>query len=335
MKENEFVVLIGTNVILVPYEDYHVPKYHNWMQDPELQTLTASERLSLQEEYSMQRSWREDADKCTFIVLDREKFDASKSTKQSSNVSSTKRSAIEADARGSTEAVRDDCVVGSNMSSSEKTSHDDDDDDDVEKGSRISTPQQREVDAMIGDVNLFFIDDDDDDEDAVCESDAMNSACNERTNSGLGSNEARVEETRNNGNNADVNFKECALKDCDSPLIKPSRPTPKLIAEAELMIADSSFRGRGRGKESLLLLLHYGVAKLGVKKFVAKIGAENAVSRNLFAKIGFSETKFNAVFQEVTMKAMASEKTFEGVVGGMAKNVVMVTRRELHCEDGQ
>ncbi|KAK1086842.1 hypothetical protein LTR33_001371 [Friedmanniomyces endolithicus] len=38
------------------------------MQDPELQSATASEPLTLNEEYAMQRSWREDADKLTFIV---------------------------------------------------------------------------------------------------------------------------------------------------------------------------------------------------------------------------------------------------------------------------
>lgn len=38
------------------------------MEDEELQKATASDRLTLEEEYAMQKSWREDADKLTFIV---------------------------------------------------------------------------------------------------------------------------------------------------------------------------------------------------------------------------------------------------------------------------
>ena len=37
--------------LLIPGEK----KYHEWMEDPELRMLTASERLTLQEEYNMQR----------------------------------------------------------------------------------------------------------------------------------------------------------------------------------------------------------------------------------------------------------------------------------------
>ncbi|KAL5382609.1 hypothetical protein DPSP01_006446 [Paraphaeosphaeria sporulosa] len=68
MKINEHTALLTPKVLLVPYATHHVPTYHNWMQDPDLQTATASEPLTLREEYEMQESWRRDADKLTFIV---------------------------------------------------------------------------------------------------------------------------------------------------------------------------------------------------------------------------------------------------------------------------
>ncbi|CAO2648728.1 Nn.00g096770.m01.CDS01 [Neocucurbitaria sp. VM-36] len=65
---NHTSAILTPRVLLVPYSAHHVPTYHTWMQDEDLQKLTASEPLSLEEEYAMQRSWRTDADKLTFIV---------------------------------------------------------------------------------------------------------------------------------------------------------------------------------------------------------------------------------------------------------------------------
>jgi len=68
MKLNYETCLIGEKVILVPYRPEHVPRYHEWMKDPDLLEATGSEPLSLEEEVEMQQSWRDDDRKCTFIV---------------------------------------------------------------------------------------------------------------------------------------------------------------------------------------------------------------------------------------------------------------------------
>ncbi|KAK3677542.1 hypothetical protein LTR78_002392 [Recurvomyces mirabilis] len=68
MRLNATQAISTPKLLLVPYSAHHVPTYHTWMQDPDLQAATASEPLTLGEEYAMQRSWREDKDKLTFIV---------------------------------------------------------------------------------------------------------------------------------------------------------------------------------------------------------------------------------------------------------------------------
>ncbi|XP_063963417.1 N-acetyltransferase 9-like protein isoform X2 [Lytechinus pictus] len=172
MRINEKTCVIGTNVVLVPYKEFHVPRYHEWMKSTELQELTASEPLSLDEEYEMQKSWYEDENKCTFIILDKTKW-----------ASST-----------------------------------------------------NEIESMCGDVNLFF-------------------------------------------NDHEV----------------PSQ------AEIEIMVAESSCRGKGYGKEALLIMMYYGVDFLKVSRFIAKIGEKNTVSLGLFKKLGFQEVSVSKVFQEVTL----------------------------------
>ncbi|XP_011696951.1 PREDICTED: N-acetyltransferase 9 isoform X1 [Wasmannia auropunctata] len=71
MRKNMNTRISGTNVILVPYQEKHVTKYHEWMKSPSLQYLTSSEPLTLEEEFMMQKRWLEDEDKCTFIVLNK------------------------------------------------------------------------------------------------------------------------------------------------------------------------------------------------------------------------------------------------------------------------
>ncbi|XP_020616957.1 N-acetyltransferase 9-like protein [Orbicella faveolata] len=74
MKVNSETVLAGERIVLVPYKKEHVPRYHDWMQSPELLEQTASERLTLDQEYEMQQSWFHDENKCTFIILDKNKW---------------------------------------------------------------------------------------------------------------------------------------------------------------------------------------------------------------------------------------------------------------------
>ncbi|XP_037547097.1 N-acetyltransferase 9 [Nematolebias whitei] len=179
MKINENTLLEGQKVVLVPYNEEHVPRYHEWMKSPELQQLTASEPLSLEQEYDMQRSWRDDNDKCTFIILDKQRW---------------------------------------------------------------ADPSVEEEQCMLGDVNIFLTD-----------------------------------------------------------------PTDLSVAELEIMIAEPSYRGRGVGKEVTSMMMSYGVAKLGIKKFQAKIGLDNQVSVAMFKKLRFNEVSVCDVFREVTLELTVDE----------------------------
>ncbi|KAK4044758.1 GNAT domain-containing protein [Parachaetomium inaequale] len=68
MRLNEFTAVSTAKALLVPYDRRHVLTYHAWMEDPAIQEATASERLTLDEEYENQESWRASHDKLTFII---------------------------------------------------------------------------------------------------------------------------------------------------------------------------------------------------------------------------------------------------------------------------
>lgn len=77
MKLNQYIKIIGSKIILVSYKKEHVPKYNEWMKNEELLRLTASDPLTLQEEYVMQQTWLNDDNKCTFIILSKDSFESS------------------------------------------------------------------------------------------------------------------------------------------------------------------------------------------------------------------------------------------------------------------
>lgn len=187
------VSLEGKQVIFVPYMTEHVPRYHEWMKDPALLQATGSEPLTLEEEYAMQQSWTTDPQKCTFIVLDKQR------------------------------------MVG-----------------DFVHG-------EPHVEAMAGDVNLYMNDLDD--------------------------------------------FQ---------------------TAEIEIMIAEPQSRGRGLGKESVLLMMVFAVEHLDIHTFRAKIGESNVTSLHLFRSLGFKDITYSEVFKEVTLELSADDsrcKELRNLVG--------------------
>ncbi|RYP52495.1 hypothetical protein DL768_002322 [Monosporascus sp. mg162] len=161
MRFNENIAIATSKVLLVPYDAHHVLRYHEWMQDPvsppgrkplhrdpyrcddgpsdsecqAIQEATASEPLTLDEEYENQQSWRTSHDKLTFIVCQ----------------------ALESgNDPGASEAVQGDESHAGDHCNSAVTG------DKVHAG-EVDTP-----DRMVGDINLFLTpwEDDEDDEDA-------------------------------------------------------------------------------------------------------------------------------------------------------------------------
>ncbi|XP_010270154.1 PREDICTED: N-acetyltransferase 9-like protein isoform X2 [Nelumbo nucifera] len=178
--------LVGEKVILVPYMSEHVPKYHEWMQDPALLQATGSEPLTLDQEYEMQLSWTQDPNKQTFIILDRQ------------------------------------MVLGEFF-------HGD-----------------PHVEAMVGDVNMYMNDLDD-----------------------------------------------------------------SQMAEIEIMVAEPKSRGKGLGKESVLMMMAFAIENFRIHTFRAKIGESNIASLNLFRKLGFEDVSYSEIFKEMTLELPATKTKCE------------------------
>lgn len=81
-----------------------------------------------------------------------------------------------------------------------------------------------------------------------------------------------------------------------------------IVAEVEIMIAEKSARGKGFGREALLLMLKYGQSSLGVQEYAAKIGYDNVKSQRLFERIQFEEQSKSEVFREITYKRTVTDE---------------------------
>ncbi|KAF2481092.1 GNAT domain-containing protein, partial [Neohortaea acidophila] len=136
MRLNEHQALTTTQILLVPYSTHHVPTYHAWMEDEALRAATASDRLTLEEEYAMQRSWRTDRDKLTFILC---------------------LPAAECASKAVVEGRRDEVerMVGDVNLFLYEVDDDDDDDDDDDEGTRLSNGASAQR-SLIGELELMI-----------------------------------------------------------------------------------------------------------------------------------------------------------------------------------
>lgn len=120
----------------MPYSAHHVPTYHAWMQDPDLQAATASEPLSMTEEYDMQRSWRTDNDKLTFIVC-----------------SSRELESISQKVQGSQDDRPERMIGDINLFLFEP---EDDDDEDEDSGKQALPNSTKPSNALVGEIELMI-----------------------------------------------------------------------------------------------------------------------------------------------------------------------------------
>lgn len=67
MRLNEALTIANDRILLRPYRKWHVQRYSEWLDSEALREATASERLTLEEEYAMQRT---SSDPSSLVPLD-------------------------------------------------------------------------------------------------------------------------------------------------------------------------------------------------------------------------------------------------------------------------
>ena len=281
--------------ILVPYRPEHVLQYHTWMTDSALLEATASEPLSLEEEYDMQQSWYRDNTKCTFIILSRVELFTTRLLNQNETTLSSSSSSMDDNDDEWLEQLIQHC----------NTTEIDDDNDcypdeshpkvEVEESNGTTTkiPHNhhsngfiaQSLSAMVGDVNLFL-------------SEYTNDAADDIAD-----------------DNDDI--------DRHTLFVSLSEETPAVVrlqGEIDIMIADTTRRNQGYGYEAVLLMMLYSAIHVPLQqsssassittttssrrrsrivRYYCKIHESNIASQHLFTnKLHFVQCNYTECFQE-------------------------------------
>ncbi|OQV12239.1 putative N-acetyltransferase 9-like protein [Hypsibius exemplaris] len=86
------------------------------------------------------------------------------------------------------------------------------------------------------------------------------------------------------------------------------------VAEVMLMIGDARFRGKGLGRQMLLVLMRYAEEEFFIRKFEAHISLENHSSIALFTSLGFTTVSTDETFGEHLLQLQLDEPALQALV---------------------
>lgn len=86
------------------------------------------------------------------------------------------------------------------------------------------------------------------------------------------------------------------------------------LGEIEVMIASQQCRGRGLGKEVVMLMMAFAKEVLGTERLIARIKFDNEASLNLFHRLGFVEQSRSQFFSEITLLLDLSRNCIENAL---------------------
>ncbi|KAI8552138.1 hypothetical protein RHMOL_Rhmol06G0241700 [Rhododendron molle] len=66
-------------------------------------------------------------------------------------------------------------------------------------------------------------------------------------------------------------------------------------------------RGKGLGKESVLMMMAFAIENFSIHIFRAKIGESNEASLLMFRRLGFMEVSHSEIFKEVTLELQITD----------------------------